>query len=173
MLVNLIFCLMLIAVTASVHAFGLVAIVRWVLRARALDDPGMVPSTWLLVRVLWCLIALHGVAIAIWAVFYWWRGAMPDIESALYFSSATYATIGYGDLVLPKDSRFFGSIEGLTGILLCGLSTGFFFAVVARILRTASSLAQAGAGLGNASRAGEATPSSSSTASATEIRRPK
>jgi hypothetical protein len=26
-----------------------------------------------------------------------------------------------------------GAVEGLTGILMCGLSTGFFFAVVNRI----------------------------------------
>jgi hypothetical protein len=27
-----------------------------------------------------------------------------------------------------------GPIEGLTGILMCGLSTGFFFAVVTKLL---------------------------------------
>ena len=59
---------------------------------------------------------------------------LPDAESAFYFSGVTYATIGYGDLVLPEPWRMLGPIEGLTGILMCGLSTGIFFAMINRIL---------------------------------------
>ena len=42
-------------------------------------------------------------------------------------------TIRYGDLVLAKPWRILGPVEGLTGILMCGLSAGLFFAVVSRI----------------------------------------
>jgi hypothetical protein len=45
----------------------------------------------------------------------------------------TYTTIGYGDLVLPKPWRMLAPVEGLTGILMCGLSASIFFAVVNRI----------------------------------------
>jgi hypothetical protein len=31
----------------------------------------------------------------LWGYFYQWRGIMPDLETALYFSAVTYATIGY------------------------------------------------------------------------------
>ena len=65
--------------------------------------------------------------------------AMPDLPSALYFSAVTYTTTGYGDLVLPQVWRLVGAIEALTGILMCGWSTGFFFAVVNRILEARSS----------------------------------
>ena len=58
---------------------------------------------------------------------------MPDLEIALYFSAVTYATIGYGDVVPPQDWRLIAGVEGLTGILMCGWSGGFFFAVVNRI----------------------------------------
>ena len=58
---------------------------------------------------------------------------MPDAESALYFSGVSYTTIGYGDLVLLKPWRVLGPVEGLTGILMCGLSAGLFFALVTRI----------------------------------------
>ena len=57
------------------------------------------------------------------------------MEAALYFSAVTYTTTGYGDLVLPQAWRLVGAIEALTGILMCGLSTGFFFAVVSRMFR--------------------------------------
>ena len=45
----------------------------------------------------------------------------------------TYTTTGYGDLVLPKEWRLVGGVEALTGILMCGWSTGFFFVIVSRI----------------------------------------
>jgi len=34
--------------------------------------------------------------------------------------------LGYGDLVLPHKWRLLGPVEGLTGILMCGLSTRVF-----------------------------------------------
>ena len=58
---------------------------------------------------------------------------MPDLESAMYFSAVTYTTTGYGDLVLPAQWRLVGGVEALTGILMCGWSTGFFFAIVSRV----------------------------------------
>ena len=88
---------------------------------------------WLLIRVTWFLILLHVVEITVWALFYLWAGCLPDAESAFYFSGVTYTTIGYGDLVLPKPWRMLGPLEGLTGILMCGLSAGLFFATVSRI----------------------------------------
>ena len=61
----------------------------------------------------------------------------PDLASALYFSAVTYTTTGYGDVVLPEGWRLVGGVEALTGILMCGWSTGFFFAVVSRMDRNA------------------------------------
>ena len=78
---------------------------------------------------------LHLIEITLWAVFYVWQDAMPDLQSALYFSAVTYTTTGYGDLVLPREWQLLGGVEPLTGILMCGWSTGFFFAVFSRILR--------------------------------------
>ncbi len=89
---------------------------------------------WVFVKVAWLILLLHLIEIALWAFLYLWRQAMPDVQSALYFSAVTYTTTGYGDLVLPLDWRLVGAIEALTGILMCGWSTGFFFAVVDRIV---------------------------------------
>ena len=77
----------------------------------------------------WVMLA----EITFWALVYLWAGCLPDAESAFYFSGVTYATIGYGDVVLPKPWRMLGPVEGLTGILMCGLSAGLFFAIVSRI----------------------------------------
>ena len=92
------------------------------------------PVTFRLVRVAWWLLLLHLAEISVWALFYWWQKCLPDAESSFYFSGVTYSTLGYGDLVLPQEWRLLGPVEGLTGILMCGLSTGLFFAVVRQFL---------------------------------------
>ena len=96
--------------------------------------------TWLFICVAGWMVLLHLLEISTWAVFYLWKNAMNDLPTALYFSAVTYTTTGYGDLVLPAEWRLIGGIEALTGILMCGWSTGFFFAIVSRLFdaRTAS-----------------------------------
>ena len=89
-------------------------------------------------RQLGAVILLHLAEITVWAGFYLWKDAMPDLASALYFSAVTYTTTGYGDLVLAEEWRLLGAVEALTGILMCGWSTGFFFAVVNRLYEAAA-----------------------------------
>ena len=85
------------------------------------------------IRVAAWMIVCHLVEITVWAALYTWSGALPDMTSAGYFSAVTYTTTGYGDIVLPESWRLAGSVEALTGILMCGWSAAFFFAVLNRI----------------------------------------
>jgi hypothetical protein len=133
MLIKVLIAGALVAATVAVHAVGLVGLLKVLLRAQAMPPTRFWPITWLLVRVTWCLIFIHLIGIMIWGAFYYSQNCLPDAESAFYFAGVTYTTVGYGDLVLPKAWRMFGPIEGLTGILMCGLSTGFFFAVVSKM----------------------------------------
>ena len=128
----------LMALCVTVHATGLMGALRWMQRSPALADPRFWPPTWLLIRIAGWLILLHLIEISLWALVYAWRQAMPDLHAAFYFSAVTYTTTGYGDLVLPEAWRLVGGIEALTGILMCGLSTGFFVAVVGRMLQSSS-----------------------------------
>ena len=123
-------CLMM-AVCVIIHSAG----VTWVLGRlpRQAVPPGSWRATWLFVRLAVWIVLLHLVEISAWAAMYVWNGAMPDVQSALYFSAVTYTTTGYGDLVLPEPWRLDGGVEALTGILMCGWSTGFFFAIVNRL----------------------------------------
>ncbi|WP_380784494.1 potassium channel family protein [Sphingomonas sp. R86520] len=79
------------------------------------------------------LSALHSAEIWLYAALYWQRDVFTSFEQGLYFSTSTYATIGYGDVVLPLQSRLIGAIEGANGILLFGWSTAFLFSVVDRM----------------------------------------
>ena len=128
----------LVAVTVAVHAAGLAVLLSGWARWHAVPPTRFWPITWLLIRVTWWLILIHLVEISVWGLFYLWKGCMPDAESAFYFAGVTYTTIGYGDLVLQEPWRMLGPIEGLTGILMCGLSAGIFFAVVSRIFLSRS-----------------------------------
>jgi hypothetical protein len=123
----------LVAITVAVHAAGLGVLLSHLANSHAQPPARFWPITLLLTRVAWLLILIHGVEISIWALFYRWEGCLSDAESAFYFSGVTYTTIGYGDIVLLRPWRMLGPIEGLTGILMCGLSAGLFFATVTRI----------------------------------------
>jgi len=79
------------------------------------------------------LFGLHTVEIWTYAVVYQALGATHDFEDALYFSTVTYATIGYGDLTLARPWRILGAIEGANGVILLGWSTAFFISVVSRM----------------------------------------
>ena len=81
------------------------------------------------------VVLLHLFEVSVWAFLYFWRGAITDLNAAFYFSAVTYTTTGYGDVVLPEEWWLVGGVEALTGILMCGWSTGFFFAVVSRMYR--------------------------------------
>ena len=83
--------------------------------------------------MIWWLVLLHLVEISIWGLFYLWRGCLPNAEAAFYFSGVTYTSLGYGDVVLAKPWRMLGPIESLMGVIMFGLSTGYFFVVVSRI----------------------------------------
>ena len=124
----------LMALCVTIHAIGVAAVMRSV-RGHGAHARRFWSWAWLFIRLAGWIILLHLLEITIWASFYVWTLAMPDLASALYFSAVTYTTTGYGDLLLPREWQLLSGIEALTGILMCGWSTGLFFAVFARIFR--------------------------------------
>ena len=123
----------LTALCVIVHAMGMTTLLRWENRWVAQANGRYWFSIWLLIRTAGWIIFLHLIEITVWALFYAWRDAFPDLVSALYFSAVTYTTTGYGDLVLPQEWRLVGGVEALTGILMCGWSAAVFFMVVSRM----------------------------------------
>ena len=133
----------LTALCVMIHAVGMTTALRWLKQATGRGNVRFWFTTWILVRTAGWIILLHLLEIAVWAFFYTWRHAMPDLTSAFYFSAVTYTTTGYGDLLLPKEWRLVGGVEALTGILMCGWSAAFFVAVVTKINETRSQPARA------------------------------
>ena len=101
--------------------------------ATGIKGLGPVLSAVLMVRFTTLMIVLHILQILVWAGFYRWL-CLPSWEACFYFSSASYSTVGYGDIVLPRVWRLMGPVEGITGVLMCGLSVSCLFAIVTRIV---------------------------------------
>ena len=76
------------------------------------------------------IMILHVAQTSLWAAFYYAQDLFSDFETSLYFSMTSFTTIGYGDVLLPRRWRLLGVIEGFSGVVLCGVSTGFVFAVI-------------------------------------------
>lgn len=133
MLVQLVLASIMVLVTVIVHLVGLALLIR-VLRShhRLTRAVRMMPLTLLLVASLG-IFAIHTIEIWLYAAVYIQVGAIAEFEQALYFSTVTYATIGYGDLLLPHAWRIFGAIEGATGIIMLGWSTAFLVSLLARL----------------------------------------
>jgi voltage-gated potassium channel len=135
MLVHLALAFVLIGVSVVIHGLGtLVVIVRL---TNALQSHkggrGRITSGILTIRVVSSLLLLHLLEASAWAALYWLARALPDGETAFYFSLTSYTTLGYGDVVLPPDWRLLGPIEAATGILMFGWSTGVMVAAIHRI----------------------------------------
>jgi voltage-gated potassium channel len=125
----------LVTLTLILQSTGMAILIEWI-KARfptGIRHRGVFRSILLVVRFTSLLIWLHMLEILIWASFYRWK-CFPAWEAALYFSVADYATVGAGDLSLGQAWRIMGPLESVTGVLMCGLSVSFLFAIVTRLV---------------------------------------
>ena len=128
--------IVLVTLTIIFQSAGIAALIEWI-KARFPDGIhrlGHFRSSILVVRFTSLLVCLHIFEIVLWASFYRWK-CFPSWEAAFYFSAADYATVGAGDLVLKQMWRAMGPVESVTGVLMCGVSASFLFAIVNRLIR--------------------------------------
>ena len=129
---QLVIAFSIVAVCLVLHVISIVLMGDWLFDHRAKRAQTLRPIGYvaLLIATFSALICVHMIETGVWATFYYTRGLFPDFETSLYFSITSYTTIGFGDVVLPRAWRMLGGIEGISGVLLCGLSTAFVFAIV-------------------------------------------
>src|SRR5260370_39393815 len=125
----------LVTLTLSLQCAGMAAMIAWTRTSLAPDVHRLGPlrSALLMVRLMTALIGLHVLEILLWAGFYRWL-CFTLWESAFYFSAASYATVGYGDVFLPQMWRTLGPVESIIGVLMCGLAASFLFPIVTRLV---------------------------------------
>jgi voltage-gated potassium channel len=117
---------LLIAATVGIHGGGTVMIF-WILfriRTHAEQRFGFAHNTLVLTIVILALLSIHFAEVAVWAALYSYLKCFRDFSTSLYFSLASYSTVGYGDVVLSNPGwRLLGGTEALTGSLMLCWST--------------------------------------------------
>ncbi len=79
--------------------------------------------------MLWLFLATV-IEVWIWAILYLLLGAIATLEEAVYFSTSTFTTLGFGDIVLDEEWRVLSSFEAANGLLMFGWETALVFAAV-------------------------------------------
>jgi voltage-gated potassium channel len=133
MLSQLIFATVMVVLMATIHLVGLAMLTR-VLRSHSklMRRMRILPVTLLLIASIG-IVVIHTAEIWLWAAIYLELQAFRTFEQALYFSTVTYASLGYGDLLLPHEWRIFGAIEGAAGIIMLGISTAYLVSLLTRV----------------------------------------
>jgi len=119
-----------------IHLVGGLAVLLRLQRSAAVEPRHpTLRALLVLIALFAALILLHLMQVSVWALLYWWQIGW-DFNTALYFSTTTYATIGYGDVVPPVEWRLVAVMEGLTGVLMLGWSSAMVFAIVMRLMQS-------------------------------------
>lgn len=87
------------------------------------------------VTVIWIIYLLVPVIldVVLWALFFTVLGILPSFEDAAYFSTVTFTTVGYGDIVLDKEWRQVAVFEAVNGWIIFGWATALTMAVIQRL----------------------------------------
>lgn len=140
MLVQLTVATLMVLLTVTIHGVGLLYLARLLSHEREEEREAHISqlsfrglSTTL--GVVLGLFALHGVEIWLYAIVYTELDALADLQTAVFFSTITYSTIGYDDDGLAEAWQMVAAIEGMNGVLLMGWSTAFFISLMGRLRR--------------------------------------
>lgn len=139
MAAELLVATLMVTLTVAIHAIGLLLLGR-LTRYEAQEEnklfirPLSLAGVALTAAVVLGLFVLHGVEIWLYAALYMELGAVTGgLREAVYFSTQTYAAIGFGDDALNPAWRLVAAIEGINGVILLGWSTAFFVTVMRRL----------------------------------------
>ena len=139
MLIELAVSTLMVLITVILHGAGLLALGRLLAmrdrsRSHARVSPVSVEGALVAVLATLGLLILHGIEIWLYAVLYRGIGAIETLRDAVYFSTVTYASIGFSDTVITPEWKLLGAIEGINGALLLGWSIAFFVTLMTRFM---------------------------------------
>jgi hypothetical protein len=132
---NLGLATVMVCLTVVTHLIGLLALL-WVLRHginRLARREKVIGQGALILLVVLGLAAIHAAEIWQYALAFIATGALGDLETALYFSTVNFSSLGYGDITLGNQWRLFGAIEAANGLILFAWSTAFLLSITRRL----------------------------------------
>ncbi len=86
--------------------------------------------TLLIVLTVLIILAVHTLQVWMWALCFLNLGEFTELSTALYFSTVTFTSLGYGDITLSEDWQLLSALAAVNGILMFGWSTAFIFRVM-------------------------------------------
>jgi hypothetical protein len=120
----------LVVITMNMHGIGMLVVLRinlvikhW-LGATKSVLLGLVP----VVFASWLMMLVHLTEVAVWALFFFWKGAFVNRSLAYYFSLNEYTTVG-SSFSLPFHWRLLEGMLAGTGLLTFAWSAGILFAL--------------------------------------------
>jgi hypothetical protein len=94
------------------------------------------PTFYMLTHSVGAVVILligHLLQVTLWALLYFYDwGDLGNFSNALYFSLASFTTLGAADLALPPQHRMVGAFESAAGMMMFGWSTALLVSVVVR-----------------------------------------
>ncbi|MBB2496544.1 potassium channel family protein [Aquipseudomonas ullengensis] len=122
-------CLLLQAVMVAL------SLRRYVEYRHGLSQPSPGSTTLILALVMLFLLFGNFLQMALWAGLFVALDEFQSFSQALYFSGVTFATLGYGDLVLSPPRQLLSALEAANGILMFGVSTAVMTAALSDVLK--------------------------------------
>ena len=128
----------MLVICVGVHGLGLFGLTK-ALRVEAIEEkesrvtPLSFRGAIFTFTIVLGLIAIHAIEIWVYALLYLLIGAVSGLEDALYYSTISYSTVGYNDDLMAHEWRLIGAFESISGMILLGWSTAFFFRMLGRI----------------------------------------
>jgi voltage-gated potassium channel Kch len=147
MLMDIVIGCMLVVLTTVVHAAAMVAALQGfrIAHAKRWARASHVTRVTVVASLVLVMFLATLVEAGMWAATYLTLGAISGVERALYFSTVTYTTLGYGDVVMQEGQRLLSSFEAANGIIMFGWTTALIVAVVQRVYLTPPAAGERGA----------------------------
>ena len=131
---------LLLALTIAVHGTGMFNILRMTILLADRTAPTRqrfpVLGMGILILAVWIIVLVHLAEVAIWAAFFVWKEAQPNIFSAFYSALLNYTALQAG--YLPIRWRLLEGMLGIAGLLSFAWSTGTLLAVAAKFIQEPS-----------------------------------
>ncbi|MEO0730225.1 MAG: ion channel, partial [Pseudomonadota bacterium] len=93
-------------------------------RRAAVAQPRSILRASLIVGVmtLW-LMLVHAISVAAWALTFSVLGVFSDWDTAVYFAAVSFTTLGFGDIIPPREWRQLAGLCAAHGLLVFGVSS--------------------------------------------------
>ena len=126
---------LLVAITMAIHVFGMLMVLRinFYLKSRLDKKPGLLAGVVPIMFASCIILLIHLIEVLVWAAFFYWKGAFPNVSIAYYFALNEYTTVG-SKFNLPLQLRLLEGIISSAGLLAFALSTGILFRLATSFL---------------------------------------